>query len=262
MAKIDKHPYGAPSWVDLASTDGAAAKKYYTELFGWSAEDMPMDDTGTNFYTMYSVGGRHVAASFQQPKEMAGMPSFWQTYFNVENADACVERVKAAGGTVMSGPDDVFDSGRMLVCQDPQGGVFMLWQAKQHIGMGLKSEPGSVAWVELMTSDQSGAFDFYEKVLGAKRQVERTPTGMDYGMLGVDGQPVAGVMSRPDQNIPTHWGVYFEVASVDAAVAKSDSLGGGRMFEKMDIDFAWVAGLKDPQGAYFALMETKEQGQS
>ena len=41
MALITSYPQGAPSWADLATSDAAAAKKFYTELFGWTAEDNP-----------------------------------------------------------------------------------------------------------------------------------------------------------------------------------------------------------------------------
>ncbi len=33
---------GTFSWTDLATTDQDAAKAFYTGLFGWEAEDMPV----------------------------------------------------------------------------------------------------------------------------------------------------------------------------------------------------------------------------
>jgi len=34
--------HGAFSWCELMTTDVEAAKAFYTKLFGWGAEDMPM----------------------------------------------------------------------------------------------------------------------------------------------------------------------------------------------------------------------------
>src|ERR1039457_4348395 len=42
MPHIDKHPAGAFVWVELGTTDQAAAKAFYGSLFGWEANEMPM----------------------------------------------------------------------------------------------------------------------------------------------------------------------------------------------------------------------------
>ncbi len=39
---IETHAPGTVCWADLGTTDAAAAKRFYTGLFGWSFEDMPM----------------------------------------------------------------------------------------------------------------------------------------------------------------------------------------------------------------------------
>ena len=42
-----KDPYkqqGAFSWFELMTTDVEGAKKFYTQLFGWETEDMPMEN--------------------------------------------------------------------------------------------------------------------------------------------------------------------------------------------------------------------------
>jgi len=41
MAERDGYAPGIPSWVDLATSDPAGARDYYTGLFGWDAEVGP-----------------------------------------------------------------------------------------------------------------------------------------------------------------------------------------------------------------------------
>ena len=44
-ARMQETPSYAPGtfcWVELATTDGEAAKKFYSGLFGWTIDDRPM----------------------------------------------------------------------------------------------------------------------------------------------------------------------------------------------------------------------------
>ena len=42
MAVIKSYPHGAPAWIDLSTPNTEGAKKFYTRLFGWDFEDIPM----------------------------------------------------------------------------------------------------------------------------------------------------------------------------------------------------------------------------
>ena len=80
-------------------------------------------------------------------------PPVWMTYVNVDNADATVAKVSAAGGTVFVPPMDVMDAGRMGIVADPLGAVIGLWQPKAAHGCQLVNEPGTFCWNELITTD-------------------------------------------------------------------------------------------------------------
>ena len=41
MQVIDKHTPHAFCWADLATSDGKAAKSFYSQLFGWNSVDSP-----------------------------------------------------------------------------------------------------------------------------------------------------------------------------------------------------------------------------
>jgi uncharacterized protein len=53
-----------------------------------------------------------------------GMPPAWGIYFTSEDVDAVADKVKAAGGQVYMGPEDMPEVGRMAVLADPQGAAF------------------------------------------------------------------------------------------------------------------------------------------
>src|SRR3979490_2153380 len=60
MPNIERHAPGEFCWVELATTNQAAAQAFYAQIFGWSAKNMP---TGPDeVYTIFQLEGRDVAA--------------------------------------------------------------------------------------------------------------------------------------------------------------------------------------------------------
>ena len=156
----------------------------------------------------------------------------------------------------MFGPMEVFDAGHAAILQDPQGAVFALWQAKEHIGARVKGETGAVMWNELLTNDPEASIQFDSGLLGMGSS--KMPGPMDYTMLNVGGTDVAGVMTITEDMgpVPPHWMVYFGVDDVDAAADKAASLGGSIEAPPADIPgIGRFAGLKDPQRAMFFMFQ-------
>ncbi len=164
MAIVTQYPAGAPCWFELATTDQAAAKQFYTQLFGWSAEDSPMGPDA--YYTMFKLGGRDTAAAYLLGPQEQGVPPHWNIYFSTSDADATIAKVKDSGGSVLAGPFDVMEHGRMAVCSDPGGASFCIWQPKNHFGAGVINEDNTFCWAELATWDAAQAKPFYESVFG------------------------------------------------------------------------------------------------
>src|SRR5256886_12417062 len=51
LPNIEKHAPGAFCWAELATTDQSAAINFYSKIFGWSANNMPMGPN--DFYTIF-----------------------------------------------------------------------------------------------------------------------------------------------------------------------------------------------------------------
>src|SRR5438128_2614422 len=125
---------GSFCWSELATSDQAGAKKFYSGMFGWTANDVPMGPDA--FYTMFQLRGKDVgAACTLMPDQVKqGVPPHWGTYVAVTNVDEAIAKAKSLGGTVLAGAMDVAEHGRMAVLRDPTEAVISLWQANMHKG--------------------------------------------------------------------------------------------------------------------------------
>jgi predicted enzyme related to lactoylglutathione lyase len=253
MAIVTEHAHGAPCWFELATPDQAAAKKFYTDLFGWAVFDAPIGDD--QYYSMFKIGDSDVGAAYTLPPEW-GAPPHWAVYFNTHKVDETAAKVKELGGTVMKDPFDVMEHGRMAVLQDPDGAVFSAWQKKDHVGASRMNEPHTVCWVELATRDMNKAREFYTGVFGWETK-ESTNSPMAYTEFGAGGQHRGGILQMTDEwaGIPPHWMVYFMSPDTDAAVEKLKDLGGEVKHGPFDLpNVGRIAVVSDAQGAIFSLI--------
>ena len=256
MTIVATHAPGTFCWADLGTPDAAAATRFYTGLFGWKYEDMPMGE-GVS-YTMFEVAGNWVAALYQQESQQQaqGIPPHWLSYVSVESADRMAERGRGLGGTVLMDPFDVFEVGRMAIIQDPTGAVVALWEPRTHPGAGIIGEPNSLCWNELNTGDPDRAAAFYTGLLGW--QTEKQPMGDFVYTYFKQGDRMNGGMMpiTPEMGpIPPHWAVYFAVDDCDAKAARATSLGGKVLVPPTDVPgVGRFSLLQDPQGAAFAII--------
>jgi uncharacterized protein len=254
MAIVQKHLPGTFCWLDLGTSDAGRAKDFYTKLFGWKTQDVPMGDN--SFYTMLSLQGQAAAAMYELSPGMKaqGIRPHWLLYIAVESADAIAAKVTQCGGTILSGPSDVMDVGRMALVQDPQGAVVAAWQPKSHPGAGIIDEIGSLCWSELNTSDSLAAERFYTAVFGWG--VKTSPMGAGtYTEWLAGGKSVAGMMQILPEwgEVPPHWLAYLRVGNCDETVAKAVAMGAKNLVPPIDVPkVGRFAVIQDLQGAVFA----------
>ncbi len=259
MPEVTTYVPGMLCWTDLQTSDQPAAKRFYSELFGWKLNDLPVGPNMT--YTMATVGGKDVAAMSGMDVEMrkAGVPPHWNLYFAVKNVDEMASKAAKVGGKIVAPAFDVMDVGRMAVVQDPSGAMFCLWQAKKHIGAGRIGEPGAIAWGELMTRDVAACKAFYTKLFDWNAQAMPS-SGFEYTMLNVGDKPNVGMMPMMPEvpaHVPSHWNIYFAVQSCDETVKRANAMGAKTMVPPQDIpNMGRFAMMFDPQGAAFAIFQS------
>jgi predicted enzyme related to lactoylglutathione lyase len=120
-------PAGSPGtvgWNELSANDEKSAWTFYSEIFGWTLDStMDMGPDGT--YRIIKNGGAPMGAMMTRDPKKSPAP-FWLYYFNVEDIDAAVTRIKEKKGQVLMGPHQVPGDLWIVLGHDPQGAIFSL----------------------------------------------------------------------------------------------------------------------------------------
>jgi uncharacterized protein len=265
MSEMTTYEPGTPCWVELAGIpDFDAAEAFYRDLLGWQIPEQP-DSVQLGGYRRAQRDGKDVAGA--SPVMQGGQPCEWNVYISVADADETMEKIRAAGGTVVVEPLDVMGMGKMALFVDPTGASCGVWEPGTFVGSAIANQPGAFAWNELNTRDPEKAKEFYGAVFGwqANEMKMERPGGDGPGVYvefkrESDGGSIAGMMDMtgvmPDQ-IPPHWLNYFAVEDADAAVATVEGAGGEVRFGPVDIPAGRFAVVSQPAApsAVFAVIQ-------
>lgn len=282
---------GTPCWTDAMLPDLEAGKRFYGELFGWTYGDPAPPERGS--YTVARLDGRRVAALSHKPD--GRLPTVWTIYFATPDAEATAERIRAAGGQLVTEPAPVGRAGVMATAVDPGGAAFGLWQRGALTGFEVTRRPGSYVWTEVCTREKAAVDAFYARVFGfgmyaaggggagaapeapeeagesageSTGKRARESTGEDASDIAVwvpagaplDDEHAIGGRTMIDETypveMPAHFLVHFAVADCDAAVRTTTRLGGRAVEGPQDTPFGRYAVLLDNQGARFGVLDT------
>ncbi|MEE2032747.1 VOC family protein [Rhodococcus chondri] len=246
---------GTPVWTDLTSSDPQRIIPFYTELFGWGAEDG--GDPQYGGYVTFTLHGKPVAGLGPQQE---GNPygNLWTVYIASDDASATAGKAAAAGGQVMLPAMQVGDQGTLALLADPAGAVVGLWQPDQHAGFAYQDEPGAPVWFETMSRNFPAALDFYRNVFEWDYTTEADTDDFRYSTATIDGSPVAGVMDAArflPEGVPSFWQFYIGVGNADATVEAATRLGGSVVEAPQDSPYGRIATIADPLGAMLRIDE-------
>lgn len=250
---MTKYPHGTFSWADNSSSDPERAKAFYVALFGWDKSEFPIGEGMT--YTTFLLDGLDCAAlsGMMPDQRQKGTPSQWNNFVTVDDVDALADVVTMHGGVVISGPEDVFDAGRIMHLQDPTGALLNLWQPHADIGAQIVNAVGAMCWNELITNDVESAKAFYAALLGWDfYHDENHPE--NYTHISNRGRANGGILELED--VKPYWLPHFHIANVDAAISLVRELGGAIIVDRqVDADGSRWSIVADPAGAQFYLMQ-------
>jgi uncharacterized protein len=118
--------HGAPSWFELQTRDHAGAVDFYRSVFRWDTNIVD-DSDEFRYTTMREPGGEGELAGIMDATTFLpdGLASTWWIYWEVDDAEATVERVKALGGSVLMNAEET-PYGRLATVADPAGAQFKL----------------------------------------------------------------------------------------------------------------------------------------
>jgi predicted enzyme related to lactoylglutathione lyase len=113
-------PAGTPCWVDLMTSDPAAAREFYAELFGWQIDERSRDDF------RFSADAGPLIGRFVVGRAPAREPGV-SYYVYVDGIEAAIARVTANGGEVVQAPACEGDTWIARI-RDPAGNLLGIWQ--------------------------------------------------------------------------------------------------------------------------------------
>ncbi|KZS70362.1 hypothetical protein A4G29_17115 [Mycobacterium kansasii] len=119
---------------------------------------------------------------------------------------------------------------------------------------------GTPNWVDLQTTDQPAAKQFYSSLFGWSYDDNPMPGGAGvYSMATLNGETVAAIAPMPPgapEGRPPMWNTYIAADDVDAAVGKVASAGGQVLMPAFDVgDAGRMAFVADPTGAVVGLWQ-------
>lgn len=263
MPTMTAYAPGTFCWTDLAAHDLQSAERFYTALFGWTAEHTRFGPGEDEVYVMLRKDGQDAAALYKMDptQQSQGVPSSWLNYVSVESAAQAAAKARELGGTVLADAFEVLDFGRMALLSDPTGAVFAAWEPGNHIGAGIKDEPGTMCWNELGTRDTARASAFYAGLFGWSA-AEFEGGNLPYTMFMLGDAPAGGMYRiTPDMgDMPTAWTPYFAVEDPDETARRAEELGGRVLHPPFDLTVGRWSLLQDSQGAMFNVIRPLTPG--
>jgi hypothetical protein len=241
-------------WFDLFTLDLKSAGHFYEELFGWSFHPAKSGRKIVNTITREGIPIGNAIQINRGKKKVR--KSRWLSYLSVENVDASVKLVEQNHGTVYMRPKDLPNRGRVAVVKDPLGAVFAMITA---LG-GDPPEKGMMEnfWMgsELWTSNVDSEMDFYHLLFGYEKELVDVGTSSKYCLLVKDGQPRAGIVKIPRDDIKPNWVPYIAVEDVMTVAQKAKQFGGILLIEPdQKVREGMLAIISDPTGAVFAVQQ-------
>lgn len=247
--------HGSFIWYELLTKDAAAAKAFYDSVVGWNIDAQPAP--GGMDYRMINAADGQAGGLMQLNADMlaGGARPTWLGYLGVDDVDASVAAVVAAGGQVHLPAFDIPGIGRLAMVADPQGLPFYVMRGATEGATSTAYQRrgfGHVAWNELLTPDDAAALVFYEKLFNITKAGSMPMGEMgEYSFIAngdSKGEAVGAVMKAPP-GAPTGWGFYFRVPDITEAQAKVEAGGGKVLQGPMEVPGGeWVLNITDPEG--------------
>ncbi len=258
---------GSWIWYELMSPDPEASKAFYEAVVGWSMTTGHGDTDNYGFIT--APDGAMVGGLLRLTDDMTshGARPCWLGYLGVDDVDASLKAIEAAGGKVLMPANDVEMAGRIAMVADPGGAPFYVMTPKPPEGssggestaFSAAKNPGHCGWNELMAGDAAREIGFYTGMFGWS-----LPEPMDMGAMGKyqfvaqDGVTHGAIMGKMPQVPAAMWNHYFWVSGIEAAKAAIEANGGQVINGPMEVPGGdWIVQCVDPQGAVFALVGGK-----
>jgi hypothetical protein len=256
-----EHHVGKVIFVELATPDLAATKKFYAGLFDWTFQDYK--DVGID-YAVAFLDGHPVAGLVHRDKSVAEhRHPRWLSFISVRDADKAKEIALQLGAKVLFEPRNIPDLGREAAFEDPQGAIFAVLASSSGDPPDILVSPGEWIWSSLITIDPDIDAAFYQKLFDYEVFAMADDDVGQHLLLASDNYARSSVNTMPAGKPKSHpqWINYIHVEDAVKMTARVVELGGRVLVEpRLDRHGGKVAIVADPLGAPFGLLEWPDNG--
>ena len=249
----EAHP-GKFVWAELFTSDSAAATKFYTGVFAWTATTLEMHGSA---YTVFINGNHPVAGLRQRTLAKAGHPSRWIHYIAVSDIEAAVSTVAKAGGELRAQARKFPKMGLLAIATDSEGSPFGLLQSSS--GESADNEPatGDWNWCHLFVKNPAASADFYRQVFKYDVAPDARKGSGSELVLSSGTVNRGGVSMLPlREDAKPGWLGVVRVANLDETLSRVPSLGGEVMVPPHDAAFgSRFAVIADPTGGTVGVVQ-------
>lgn len=253
---------GSWIWYELMTPDPDGAKTFYQAVVGWIIDDAPAGDM--DYRMIANADGGLTGGVMRLNDDMVahGARPCWLGYLGVDDVDATVAAIEAAGGKSLLPAFDIPQTGRIAMVADCCGAPFYVMTpvpppgGSESTAFSASRRPGRCGWNELMAGNQQRAIAFYTGLFGWS-----LPDAMDMGPMGSyqfiahDGVTIGAIMTKIAEMPAAMWNHYFWVPSIAAAKGAIEANGGTVINGPMQVPGDdWIVQALDPQGAVVSLV--------
>ncbi len=252
-ATTETHP-GKFVWAELHTADSAAATKFYTGVFGWTA--VALDQQGVT-YIVFSSGNHPVAGLRPRAPSAAKRAARWINYIAVADLASALSIVTKAGGVVRAPARNFPQIGSEAIITDSEGSPVGLLQSNSGDSADVEPVPGTWNWFHLSVKNPPAAAEFYRQVFSYEVGPDARPGKKDELLLSSGAFNRAGVSFLPDrEGAKPGWLGVIRVANLDETLARVPALGGEVVVVPHDAAFgSRFALIADPTGGTVGLVE-------
>jgi len=246
------HP-GKFVWFDLVTSDLAAERRFYGEVFGWQFRVI---DGAPGSYTLIEDDGHEVGGMFEHaPPPDATRAARWLALISVRDPAAAVRYVEQHGGTVIAPPATLVGRGTHALLRDPEGAVFGVLKSESGDPADTPVDEGDFYWLDLFARDPLRAAEFYRGLAGFDVSLREQPPGGWRVVLAAGGYARAGIAPLPAPIRQPGWLPYVLVDEVAATLAKVRAAGGQVLLEpRAELLNGNLAVFADPGGGVLGIL--------
>jgi len=249
-AALTRVRQGDIGYVSLWVPDLPKAEDFYTAVLGWRLNRGSSDESrlvqGVHpSHGLMSLAGGNAYLRELGLRAVLDRPTLFLC-FAVDDVEAAVERVRAAGGEAVAPKRQ--PHGYVADCVDDQGTAFAMYEPVS----GYDERPpvnglnqGDVSYVTMHAVDSGKARAFYGSVLGWRFEAGTISEGWQVP----DIAPMAGMAGGATANVTMPM---YRVDDVRSAVERVRA-AGGTATDPVQHPYGWTSDCVDDQGAAFYL---------